>query len=206
MPRLLREIGAALRGQDWEVLVIDDNSPDGTALKAETSGVTNVRAFRMPRRTGYFYAVQFGIAKSRGDFIVVMDADLSHPPELLTGMLRKMEGNNVVVASRYVRGAVISEWPVLRRLISIAACLIARPLVAVNDSMSGYFMMRKAAIPCIKGGSGFKVLFEFLASARLRAVEVPYGFRGRSSGKSKMGFGIFLSFIKQALRLYLRRL
>ena len=187
MPRL----AAALVAQDWELIIVDDGSPDGTADLAESyADVHPVRVVRRPGKAGLASAVLAGFAQARGDVLLVMDADLSHPPEAVPRLTMAIaDGADLAVGSRYVTGGGTEDWPLRRRVVSRAACLLGNVLVPIRDCTSGFFAIRKSALDGVKlNPIGFKIGFEVMARAHYKkAVEVPYVFRDRELGKSKFG-------------------
>ena len=187
MPRL----AAALAVHTWELIIVDDGSPDGTADLAESyADVHPVRVVRRPGKAGLASAVLAGFAQARGDVLVVMDADLSHPPEAVPRLVSAIEeGADLAVGSRYVTGGGTEDWPLKRRVVSRAACLIGNVLVPIRDCTSGFFAIRRSALDGVKLNTiGFKIGFEVMARGRYKkAVEIPYVFRDRELGKSKFG-------------------
>ncbi len=187
MPRL----AAALAVSTWELIIVDDGSPDGTADLAESyADVHPVRVVRRPGKAGLASAVLAGFGQARGDVLVVMDADLSHPPEAVPRLaLAIAEGADLAVGSRYVKGGGTEDWPLKRRVVSRAACLIGNVLVPIRDCTSGFFAIRKSALDGVTlNPIGFKIGFEVMARAHYKnAVELPYVFRDRELGKSKFG-------------------
>ena len=149
-----------------------------------------MRVVRRPGKAGLASAVVAGFAAARGDTLLVMDADLSHPPEVTPDLIRAIDnGVDLAVGSRYVRGGGIEDWPLRRRIVSRVACLMGNALVPIRDSTSGFFAIRRAVIDGVRlNPIGFKIGFEVMARGRYRkAVEVPYTFRDRELGKSKFG-------------------
>ena len=187
MPRL----AAALAVSTWELIIVDDGSPDGTADLAESyADVHPVRVVRRPGKAGLASAVLAGFAQARGDAVVVMDADLSHPPEAVPRLALAIEqGADLAVGSRYVAGGGTEDWPLKRRVVSRAACLIGNVLVPIRDCTSGFFAIRRSALDGVTlNPIGFKIGFEVMARAHYKkAVEIPYVFRDRELGKSKFG-------------------
>ena len=119
-----------------------------------------------------------------------MDADLSHPPELVPALLSAIEdGADLAVGSRYVAGGGVEDWPMRRRIVSRVACLMGSVLVPVRDATSGLFALRRSVIDGVTlNPIGFKIGFEVIARGRYRSVvEVPYTFRDRELGASKFG-------------------
>lgn len=197
MPRL----AAALAVHTWELIIVDDGSPDGTADLAESyADVHPVRVVRRPGKAGLASAVLAGFAQARGDVLVVMDADLSHPPEAVPRLVSAIEeGADLAVGSRYVKGGGTEDWPLKRRVVSRAACLMGNLLVPIRDCTSGFFAIRKSAVDGVKlNPIGFKIGFEVMARSRYKkAVEVPYVFRDRELGKSKFGRREILQYVVQ---------
>ncbi len=145
---------------------------------------------RRAGKAGLASAVVAGFAAARGDTLVVMDADLSHPPEVVPSLLAAIEGGaDLAIGSRYVKGGGAMDWPLRRRIVSRVACLMGNALVPVRDSTSGFFALRRGVIDGVTlNPIGFKIGFEVMARGRYaRAVEVPYVFRDRELGRSKFG-------------------
>ncbi|MBS7642715.1 MAG: glycosyltransferase family 2 protein [Candidatus Bathyarchaeia archaeon] len=207
---LLVRLRDTLESIDHEVIVVDDDSPDGTADIAEEYGrwYRNVRVIRRTGVRGLASAIIEGISKAYGSYIVVMDADMQHPPELIPTMLAKAEdGYDVVVASRYVRGGGVSRWSIGRRIVSRLATLIARiaiPRVRVlRDPLSGFFLFRKGILEGVSiDPESCKILVEIVAKARdVRIYELPYRFQPRYRGRSKLGLMEWIRYVKHILRL-----
>lgn len=207
---LLARIDRALKGcgAPYEVIVVDDSSPDGTAeLAKELSKAYPVKVLKRPGRLGLASAVLSGLKVAEGEAVAVMDADLQHPPELLPRMLEELRACDVVVASRYVKGGSVRGWPLLRRLTSRGATLIAGILIpkvrGVRDPMSGYFMFRRSAVEgAVMNPRGFKLLLELLVKGKVSGVrEVPYTFSTRIRGKSKLGAGEVFNYLLHVLAL-----
>ena len=206
---LIRRIDNALVGIDYEVVVVDDNSPDGTAdIAEELSRYYPVRVIRRPSKLGLATAVLDGVRSSRGEYVVVMDADLQHPPEVIPKMYEELiKGYDIVIASRYVVGGSISGWSFTRRLISKAAILIAKLLIpkarSIEDPTSGFFMFRREVLEGINlSPKGFKILLEVLVKGRYsRVSEIPYTFGVRVRGTSKLSSKELINYIKHILIL-----
>jgi dolichol-phosphate mannosyltransferase len=197
VPRL----AAALAGHKWELIIVDDGSPDGTADLAESYAPAHpVRVVRRPGKAGLASAVLAGFGEARGDVLLVMDADLSHPPEAVPSLVTAVDaGADLAVGSRYVKGGGTKDWPLKRRIVSRAACLMGNVLVPVRDCTSGFFAIRRTAIEGVKlNPIGFKIGFEVMARAKYsKVVEVPYVFRDRELGKSKFGRREILQYLVQ---------
>jgi dolichol-phosphate mannosyltransferase len=193
---LVRRISAALDGYAWEVIFVDDDSPDGTAEAARAlyADDPRVRSIRRIGRRGLASACIEGMLASSAPLLAVMDADLQHDPALLPLMLRRLVSENadVAVASRYVDGGDLGAWSAGRTTGSRMATRLAHRLtgVTVRDPMSGYFVVKRHIIEQnahAYSGLGFKVLLDILLTARdpLRVVEVPLRFGQRAHGSSK---------------------
>ena len=191
LPLLVARLAQAMGDRAWELVVVDDGSPDGTADIAQSLAATYpVRVVRRAGKAGLASAVLAGFGAATGDVLVVMDADLSHPPETVPALLDAIEaGADLAVGSRYVKGGGTMDWPLRRRVVSRAACLMGNVLVPVRDCTSGFFALRRAVVEGVRiNAIGFKIGFEVIARGRYRTVvEVPYTFRDRELGASKFG-------------------
>lgn len=180
---------------------MDDGSPDGTAELAQSLAANHpIRVVRRNAKAGLASAVVAGFAQAKGDVLVVMDADLSHPPEVVPQLLDALAGNtDLAVGSRYVAGGGTMDWPLRRRFVSRVACLIGNVLVPVRDCTSGFFAMRRSVVDGTRlNPIGFKIGFEVIARGRYRKVlEVPYVFRDRELGRSKFGRREVLQYLMQ---------
>ena len=193
LPELVSAIFAAYQRErlDAELIVVDDNSPDGTGRLAETlSSAHRIRVIHRAGKLGLGTAVVEGFRASRAPIVGVIDADMSHPPDLLPRMLAVMEQEraDVVVGSRYIPGGGTRGWPLARLLMSRTACLMARGLTPVRDATSGLFLIRRDLANDVRiSAGGFKICLELLVRGRPASVlEVPYVFEGRTAGESKM--------------------
>ncbi|MHC5056041.1 MAG: glycosyltransferase [Planctomycetota bacterium] len=200
--------------EDAEILIVDDDSPDGTAAEVraaaeELGAAERVKVIVREEDRGLAKSVMAGFEAAKGDVLAVMDADLSHPPELLPQLLKPIRSGDaeVTVASRRVEGGGVENWPIRRRLASWFAGLLARPLVPVRDTTSGFFALRKE---CIDGVElrpiGYKIGLEVLARASYaNAREVPFTFTDRRAGASKMGGAVMAAYLVQLAALYRER-
>src|SRR5438034_1787271 len=147
LPVLVERMGAAMSGHTWEMVVVDDGSPDGTAEVANRLSARHpVWVVRRPGKAGLASAVIAGFKEARGDILVVIDADLSHPPEVVPALVKAIDdGADLAVGSRYVKGGATMDWPPRRRVVSRVACLIGHVLVPVRDAPSGFFARRPTA-------------------------------------------------------------
>lgn len=188
----------------YEIIVIDDDSPDMTWKIAQK--YDNVKVIRRIGVRGLGSAVIEGFKQSSGDIIGVIDADLSHPPELMKELIDECKNNDIVIASRYLSEGH-SEMSLFRHIVSIIATFFARPLTRVRDPMSGYFFVRKSVLSnsvlSRLSPVGYKILLEILVKAKYKKVkEVPFVFGPRYQGKSKLGSKVYLSYILHLIKLY----
>lgn len=201
LPKLAERLHAALADRAWELVVVDDGSPDGTADVAEALAPRiPVRVVRRAGKAGLASAVVAGFAAARGDVLLVMDADLSHPPEVVPALADAIaNGADLAVGSRYVKGGGVMDWPLQRRVVSRVACLMGSALVPVRDATSGFFALRRAVVDGVKlNPIGFKIGFEVIARGRYtKVVEVPYTFRDRELGASKFGRREIIQYVVQ---------
>ena len=214
LPILVEELHDALDGIDHEIVVADDDSPDGTWRVAEEIARTDpsVRVMRRFHDKGLSAAVLDGMSIARGEYLAVIDADLQHDPTALPAMLDELRsGADVCVGSRATDGGGYGDWSASRRFVSWVATLIARVLlrVPVSDPMSGFFMISEAAYaraaPSINP-RGFKILLEFIGRNRdLRVAEVGYTFRTRTHGETKLNGSVIRSYLLGVAELRLGR-
>src|SRR5215472_326146 len=205
VPLLAARLQRTLAGIDWEVIFVDDNSADGTAATARAlgEGDARVRCIRRIGRRGLAGACLEGMLASQAHHVAVMDADLQHDETLLVGMLERLRGGNIdlVVASRYVGAGSAGGLAGRRVSYSRWSTALARRLLRVNltDPMSGFFMLRRTAFEELAPSlstQGFKILLDIVATGRgtLRIAELPYVFRERQHGESKLDARIVLDF------------
>ena len=188
---------------DYEILVVDDNSQDGTAdvVNECAEKDSRVRLFVRKGARGLAGAVIHGWEHTDADLLGVIDADLQHPPEVLPSLLEPVLADaDIAIASRYAHGNGVGEWNKFRLFVSRAGILATAPLqrkdLRVKDPLSGFFVVRRE---CIEGlelqPEGFKILLEILVKGRIRkAVEVPFQFGNRHAGKSKADFKVALQY------------
>src|SRR5205807_1779133 len=210
--QLLAEIGlvAPQLKRPSEVVLVDDGPPDGTAELASQLGRDRGLDIRVvtpngPRSLGG--AIARGLDVCRWDLVCVMDADLSHPPGLIPSLISSLDGADGVVASRYVPGADIESWPFRRHLISFVATLIARLMLRARcrDPLSGFFVFRRSFLRSVRiQGNGNKPLLEILVQARPVVNEIPYVFRNRKNGESKLTARNIGEFLGLVVRLWPR--
>ena len=206
--RIDRAIGSAAA---WEVIIVDDNSGDGTADEARALALADARVRVIQRigRRGLASAAIEGFCATAAPYVAVMDADHQHDPALLPGMLAALKSGEaeICVASRFAEGASTAEWAAPEReKLSTMANALARKITGVelSDPMSGYFMLSaataRALVPGLSG-IGFKILLDLLATtpknlgAPMKVKEFPLNFAARREGESKLDRAILFDFL-----------
>ena len=194
--------GYAAAGIDGELVIVDDNSPDGTGRIADDlARQYRITVLHRTGKLGLGTAVIAGFDASSAPVVGVIDADLSHPPDMPPRMLSVMNRTSadIVIGSRYIPGGGTRNWPVSRRLMSRLACLAARPLTPVVDATSGLFLIRRDLARTVRiSAGGFKICLELLVRGRpASVVEVPYVFSDRAAGESKMNTKEALGYLTQ---------
>ncbi len=200
-------------GDGFELIVVDDDSPDRTwELASSLVGrFPRLRVIRRQGERGLASAVVRGWQAARGEVLAVIDADLQHPPETALELWKEMErGADLAVASRHVRGGGVSDWSPVRRLLSRGAQLLGLVLLPgvlgrVSDPLSGFFMVRRSALAGVAlRPAGYKILIDVLGRGRVRWIaEVGYVFRERDEGQSKVTAGIYVAYLRHLVRLRL---
>ena len=207
---LLEQAESALSSIPHEIIVVDDASPDGTGAAVEGFSKERpaVRLIERRGERGLSGAVLRGFEAARSPILAVMDADLSHDPRLLPRLYEAVRGGaEMAVGSRRVPGGGAEPWPWHRRRASDAATWLARIIlgVTVADPMSGYFMLRKEVYEKVRGRlqtEGYKILLEIICRARPgRVVELPYVFKDRHQGVSKLSAGVGFEYLRMLWRL-----
>ncbi len=209
--RLLRAVSGVISAHDLdgEIVVVDDNSPDGTGAIADAlTKELPVKCLHRPAKLGLSSGVIDGwkIARPESQALGAMDADFSHDINILPKMVAALASGEcgLAIGSRYVPGGGIANWPRRRILTSQVACLLARPLTNVKDITSGYFLVRREALDgVVLDPIGFKIGLEVVAKARYgKAIEIPYVFTDRVAGESKLNQGEIFNYLKQLRKLY----
>jgi len=190
-----------------EILFVDDRSTDAT--RAEIRALERSHPIRLIDQdgadVGLAGAIMSGARAAEGEILVVMDADLSHPPERIKDLLAPLFAGtaDLVVGSRYIKGGSTQGWPMWRRIVSRAGAALAYPLTGLHDSMCGFFAIgRSRLLELAPETSGFKIVFETIvrADGTLRVREIPITFRERIRGRSKMSLGVALRFFFRWMR------
>ncbi|MDD5171470.1 MAG: polyprenol monophosphomannose synthase [Candidatus ainarchaeum sp.] len=193
--------------KEHEVIFVDDNSPDGTASCVEEAMKTYrcVRLLKRKKKQGLTAAIVAGAAAAKGGYLVIMDSDISHPPEKVPALVSALDNHDLVIGSRMLEGGGVASWPFHRKIISIGADFLARAMlgVSVSDPMSGFFAIRKEVFKKTKFRTrGYKILLNILAdNPRIRISEVPYVFSDRHSGRTKLGAGEIFTYVLDIIRL-----
>ena len=210
---LVSGIKEAIGEYEYEVLFVDDDSRDGTAAEIKRLSASHpVRVIVRTGERGLASAVVEGIRQAQGGLLVVMDADLQHPPPVIHELIKAIEGGaGIVIASRYAKGGSVPDWGPVRRLISKGAIFLAHLLLPlsrkVKDPVSGFFAFRKEVVAGARlQPTGYKILLELLMEGKYERVsEVPFTFSTRSAGKSKLTLRQQVHYLKHLLSLMRRK-
>lgn len=208
---LVRRIGETLSGVDWEVIVVDDDSADGTAdiVNDIARRDHRVRCIRRIGRRGLSSACIEGFLSSSAPYLAVIDGDLQHDETVLATMLDRLRSGDfdIVVGSRYVPGGGIGDWDERRAQLSKLSTVLAKKTlrVVLSDPMSGFFALRREVLHGVVrdlSGVGFKILLDIFATAPapLRVCELPFEFRARQAGESKVDGMVALDFLTLLLQ------
>ncbi len=202
----LKEYRASL-----EIIIIDDDSPDGTAsiVKKNYKDNEQIRVIQRLDKKGLGTAIARGFKESRGKIITVCDSDLQHPPEVLVNLIEtiKKEDVDIAIGSRYLKKGGIENWSIKRKIVSFGADRLARILVPntrnLSDPMSGVFALKKEVIENIElSPIGYKILIEILSKGNCDDIkEVPYLFKSRNKGKSKLTWKEYLNYLEHIIQL-----
>jgi len=210
VPLLVELVGKTLPGIPWEIVFVDDNSPDATAEAARALALADprVRVLQRYGRRGLSSACVEGILATAAPYVAIMDADLQHDETILRTMYERLRCDDVdlVVGSRYIDGGGMGEWSESRQKMSRFATKLALHLTKtpISDPMSGFMMIRRDAfmrsLPYLST-VGFKILLDITASAPtpLRVAEVPYTFRARQHGESKLDSLVLWEYVQLLL-------
>lgn len=211
VPELLERLSRTVSEQkeEYELLVIDDDSPDGTAHLARQIGDElglNIRVVVRPNDPDLSRSVVRGFKEARGDVVVVMDADLQHPPEIVPELPSRVDSDTpIVVGTRYSNGGRIENWPLFRLVTSYGALILAKlflpPARRVSDPVSGFFAVESVAIPFDEmSPDGYKILIELLATINPANVgEVGFTFEARAQGETSLDLEQYVRFIRNVI-------
>ncbi|MBI2629913.1 glycosyltransferase family 2 protein [Candidatus Pacearchaeota archaeon] len=204
IPKLIQKIQEEFKENkiDGEIIMVDDNSPDGTGkiLEDLKKKYKNLKVIHRTGKLGLSSAVLDGWKIANGEVLGVMDADLSHPPEKIKELFWEIEKGEAdfTIGSRYVKGGEIKGWTLKRKLMSKTATLLARIYTKVKDPMTGFFMIKKEVIRDAElNPKGFKILLEVIIKGRYQTIkEIPITFINRVEGKSKAGTKEILYYLR----------
>jgi len=199
-----------------ETIVVDDDSPDRTGdivdnyIKNRKNNTNHrIKIFHRKTKKGLSSAILEGIKHSHGELVLVMDSDFSHPPQIISRVIDELNHSDydIVIASRYVKGGTISQWPYKRKVMSKVATKISKSGLGINvsDPLSGFFAFKRKIIDGINFDAiGYKILLEMLVKTKDVSVkEIPYTFTDRKLGSSKFNLKTIADYIKAVWRLYL---
>jgi len=193
---------------DGEIIVVDDNSPDGTgAIVDRLAESYPVRCLHRPGKLGLSSGVIDGwaFARPESEAVGAMDADFSHDANIVPRMVKALEdGYGLAIGSRYVPGGGIENWPLKRKITSLVAIALAKPLTPVRDITSGFFLIKRDALTGVElDPIGFKIGLEVIAKANYgRVIEIPYVFTDRIVGESKLNQKEIVNYLRQLGRIY----
>ena len=214
--KILHSIGEILpKNIPTQAIVVDDNSPDGTGKIVEDylKNVKKIADYTIEiihrkAKDGLGSAILKGIQQAKGDTIVVMDSDFSHPPQIIPKLIESIKKYqyDIAVASRYIKGGKIQGWSLKRKLISKSATLIAKKGLGIDtkDPMSGFFAFKRNIIKGLNiDAIGYKILLEILVKTKnVNIKEIPYTFQDREFGSSKLSSGTIFDYCRSVWKLY----
>lgn len=196
-------------GINGRILVVDDLSEDGTidVLEKISKTNTNVKYIVRKKDPGLSQSVVEGFENVFTPYILVMDADLSHPPSIIPVFYDKLIDNqcDIVIGSRYIKNGSIENWPIERKIISYGGTFLGRILVpSVRDPVSGFFAFNRDVIANVKlKPRGYKILLEVLGKGNWETViEIPFTFKDRELGKSKLKIMIIIDYLRQFFDIF----
>ena len=187
---------------DLELIVVDDNSPDGTGQVAESlQDQYPIQVVHREKKLGLGSAVMAGFDRSDRPLLGVIDADLSHDPILLPDLILGLQENDLTIGSRYQTGSQVEDWPWYRQGISQAGVFFAQRLTGAKDPLSGYFFLHREVLNNLTLTShGYKILLEILIKGKYDSfIEIPFTFRNREFSTSKLNFEEYYLFAKQLM-------
>ncbi len=190
---------------DLEIIIVDDNSPDGTGAVAEEMALKYpLRVIHRSGKLGLGSAVMEGFKASDRSIIGVMDADLSHDPVILPELIRSMKEYDIAIGSRFCEESRVDNWRIDRKITSLLGVFLARCLTNVADPLSGYFILRRSVLgPMSLTSPGYKILLEILVKGNYsRVKEVSFRFRTREHSVSKLDLREYCLFLRQLFVFY----
>lgn len=208
LPLLVNEIFKSISSFediDLEMIIVDDNSPDGTGEVAdELSKEFPIKVIHRKSKMGLGSAVMEGFRLSSRELLGVMDADLSHDPQILPEMVRSLDYYDIVSGSRFVEKSSVESWRLDRKITSVAGVWLARRLTNISDPLSGYFVLKRDVLNNLSLTSpGYKILLEILVKGKYSRIrEIAFRFRTREYSKSKLYGREYVLFFRQLLKFY----
>jgi dolichol-phosphate mannosyltransferase len=205
---LINRLLKILQPFDYEIIVVDDNSPDKTWETVQDRYRKNkqIRVIRRIGKRGLISAITHGFDNAKGVFVGVMDADMQHDEKILPKMIKYTKNYDVVVGSRFVKGGGVKNWSLYRKITSRVAGTLANILlgIKIKDNGSGYFIVKKSIYKKAKSklyGKGYRCLFDIYFNANVKNFkEVPYIFGPRKKGESKLGFNVILQYLQMLIK------
>lgn len=195
--------------KDANVLVVDDNSPDGTGQIADSlkKKYKNLDVIHRTSNKGLGFSIIDGIKHAKAPIVGVIDSDFSHPPEIIPEMIKMLDsGYGIALGSRYVKGGSIENWPFIRRITSKGAVMLSRLVTNVKDPVTGFFFMKKSVADNYFSKSinakTWKIALDIIVKSKnAKIIEVPYIFKDRKQGKSKLYSKEYWHYILQVIEL-----
>jgi len=199
--------------QDYEILVMDDNSPDLTwkIVNEYYKKNQNIKSIRRMTKRGLSPAIIEGFSKAKGNIFLVMDADGQHDEKIIPKMLENIKNNDIVVGSRFIKGGSVEGWSKFRIFESKFAAMLAKPILSkkIKDPMSGFFMLKKDFFEKVKHnlyGKGYKILLDIVFNSNNSKIkEVPFKFKIRKKGESKLGAKVIIEYLIMLIKYFLRK-
>jgi len=204
LSELARKIDQSLSKIDYELIIVDDNSPDGTGeLAEELSKIYPIKVIHRKER-GLASAVVTGFKNAKSETLLVMDADLSHPPEKIPDFLKKIDNTDILIGTRY-KDFLSLKRKIISKSAKFLIMIFFPSIKNLKDPQSGFFMLKKKVIKGIKlKPIGFKILLEVLLKGNYKnVVEIPFVFRERKKGGSKLNIKEIFNFLRHVLSLRL---
>lgn len=210
LPILVKSIFDIFEGNllQGNIIIVDDNSPDGTGRMADELSLKNnrIKVIHRKGKEGLSGAVMEGFRYATSEIIGVMDADLSHPPDVIPKLVLPIINgeSEFSIASRYLEKEEIEKWPLIRKITSRGATILARPLTNISDPMSGYFFFKKNILDGVTlSPIGYKIMLEIVVKGKYQKIkEIPYIFRDRYKGVSKLNWREHVNYLGHLAKLY----